>query len=34
MNEPTLTDEQWAQYERDGFLHLGRVLDADDLQAL
>ena len=29
-----LTDTQWAQYERDGFLRLGHVLQPDELQAL
>ena len=29
-----LTEAQWAQYERDGFLKLGRVLSPDELQAL
>ncbi len=29
-----LNDEQWAQYEREGFLKLGRVLENDELQAL
>ena len=29
-----LTDEQWAQYERDGFLRLGKVLSEDELKAL
>ena len=29
-----LTDEQWRQYERDGFLPLGKVLNDADLSAL
>jgi hypothetical protein len=29
-----LTGEQWAQYERDGYLKLGKVLSDDDLSAL
>lgn len=29
-----LTDEQWAQFERDGYLKLGRLLDAGELSAL
>ena len=29
-----LTDEQWAQYERDGYLRLGKVLSDDELKAL
>ncbi|HEX9998053.1 MAG TPA: phytanoyl-CoA dioxygenase family protein [Abditibacterium sp.] len=29
-----LTASQWEQYDRDGFLKLGTVLGADDLQAL
>lgn len=29
-----LTDEQWAQYERDGYLVLGKVLSDGDLAAL
>lgn len=31
---PVLTDEQWAQYERDGFLKLGKLLDDDALAQL
>ena len=29
-----LTDSQWEQYEREGFLRLGRVLSDDELNAL
>jgi hypothetical protein len=29
-----ITNEQWQQYERDGFLSLGKVLNDNDLQAL
>jgi phytanoyl-CoA hydroxylase len=29
-----ISNEQWQQYERDGFLRLGRVLDGADLKAL
>jgi hypothetical protein len=29
-----ITEEQWAQYDRDGFLRLGAVLDKEELQAL
>lgn len=29
-----LTNEQWESYERDGYLHLGRVLNDEDLAAL
>ena len=29
-----LTDAQWAHYEKQGYLRLGRVLDAADLRAL
>ena len=29
-----LTDRQWSDYARDGFLRLGQVLEADELQAL
>ncbi len=29
-----LTDSQWEQYERDGFLRLGRVLSDNELSAL
>jgi phytanoyl-CoA hydroxylase len=29
-----LTDEQWSQYDRDGYLHLGPVLSDTDLHAL
>lgn len=30
----TLTDEQWAQYEQDGYLRLGKLLSDEDLRAL
>ena len=29
-----LTDAQWEQYERDGYLRLGKVLSDEDLTAL
>lgn len=29
-----ITEEQWQQYDREGFLHLGRLLDDDELVAL
>lgn len=29
-----LIDEQWAQYERDGYLRLGKLLSDEDLKAL
>lgn len=29
-----ISDEQWAQYFRDGFMRLGKVLDSDDLKKL
>lgn len=29
-----LTAAEWAQYERDGYLRLGKLLDADELQTL
>ena len=29
-----LTAAEWAQYERDGYLRLGKLLDADQLQGL
>lgn len=29
-----LTDEQWAQYRRDGFLRLGKVLSDDELKRM
>ncbi len=32
--QKTISDEQWQQYERDGFLKLGRVLSDEDLAAL
>ena len=34
MNSTSLTDAQWAQYERDGYLRLGRLLADDELKAL
>lgn len=30
----TLTDEQWRQYEQQGYLRLGKVLSREELQAL
>ena len=30
----TVTDEQWADYERDGYLVLGKILSDDDLATL
>jgi phytanoyl-CoA hydroxylase len=30
----TISDMQWEQYEREGYLILGRLLDASDLKAL
>ena len=33
-NENFLTAQQWRQYEQDGFLRLGKVLDAAELAAL
>lgn len=32
--EQILTDEQWAQYEQQGYLRLGKVLNGADLKAL
>ena len=29
-----ITSQQWAQYERDGYLKLGQLLNAADLRAL
>jgi phytanoyl-CoA hydroxylase len=29
-----LTEEQWRDYSRDGFLHLGKVLEPEELEAL
>lgn len=34
MMKATLSDSQWAQYETEGYLRLGRVLDDADLKAL
>jgi polysaccharide pyruvyl transferase WcaK-like protein len=35
MEETTvLTEQQWADYSRDGFLHLGKVVEPEDLDAL
>jgi phytanoyl-CoA hydroxylase len=34
MGEQLISDEQWQQYERDGYLRLGKVLSDADLQAL
>ena len=30
----TLTDDEWARYETEGYLRLGKLLDADELAAL
>jgi hypothetical protein len=32
--QPFLSEAQWAQYDRDGYLHLGRVLEDADLRAM
>lgn len=29
-----ISDQQWAQFEEDGFLHLGKVMDAEELNQL
>jgi hypothetical protein len=29
-----LSEQQWTDYSRDGFLHLGKVLEPDELEAL
>jgi polysaccharide pyruvyl transferase WcaK-like protein len=29
-----LTEEQWNEYSRDGFLHLGKVVEPEELEAL
>ena len=34
VNNPSFTEAQWRQYERDGLLRLGKVLNAADLRAL
>lgn len=35
MKESTvLTEQQWSAYARDGYLHLGRVLEPEELDAL
>ncbi|MCG3180622.1 MAG: hypothetical protein BIFFINMI_02984 [Phycisphaerae bacterium] len=34
MASDTLTEAQWRQYERDGYLHLGRLLDDRQLAAM
>jgi polysaccharide pyruvyl transferase WcaK-like protein len=35
MEESTvLTEQQWSDYARDGFLHLGKVLEPEELDAL
>ncbi|MBC8136529.1 MAG: phytanoyl-CoA dioxygenase family protein [Fibrella sp.] len=34
MMTTTLTDDQWAQYERDGYVRLGKLLSDEDLKAL
>ena len=31
---PALTDEQWDQFSRDGFMHLGQVLEAGEIDGL
>jgi polysaccharide pyruvyl transferase WcaK-like protein len=31
---PVLTDEQWDRFARDGFMHLGPVLEADEIGQL
>jgi len=30
----TISDTQWQQYQRDGYLHLGRMLDGGQLKAM
>jgi polysaccharide pyruvyl transferase WcaK-like protein len=32
--EPVIADEQWDQFARDGFMHLGQVLDDDEVDRL
>jgi polysaccharide pyruvyl transferase WcaK-like protein len=32
--EQRLTEQQWSDYARDGFLHLGKVLEPEELEAL
>jgi hypothetical protein len=34
MSAPLISDEQWQQYERDGFIRLGKVLSDTELTAL
>jgi polysaccharide pyruvyl transferase WcaK-like protein len=34
LTQPQLTDQQWIDYDRDGFLHLGRVLEPAEVDAL
>jgi phytanoyl-CoA hydroxylase len=34
MSNPEISERQWAQYERDGYVRLGKVLDEEDLGAL
>jgi polysaccharide pyruvyl transferase WcaK-like protein len=35
LEAPTLvTEQQWSDYSRDGFMHLGKVLEPGELQAL
>jgi hypothetical protein len=34
IDEPQLSEEQWAQYFRDGFIRLGKVLGDEELQQL
>jgi len=32
--KPTVTEQQWQQYSRDGFLHLGKILEPEELEVL
>jgi len=34
MIRETLTEEEWAQFDRDGYFRLGRVMDDDELELL
>ncbi len=34
MVRESLTDEEWAIFERDGYVRLGRVMDDDELALL
>ena len=34
MTKPLISDEQWMQYTRDGYLRLGKLLDDEQLAAL